>query len=128
MQHTLIATKRIRGGSPIKGLRGTSGTNVKCSCGGWTSYSNEAPPSKTQAWQKRVFTAHVESTSLESDIARGREQLAKATDRLVAMLAEGEELPSYVEATTRRIAELGKSLAADLTEARYGHRPKNEQD
>jgi hypothetical protein len=124
MKHELIATKRLRGGSPIKGMRGTSGTDVKCTCGGWTSYTNEAPPSRSQAWQKKVFAAHLAGVTLESDIELGRAKLVKANERLTKLLVEGEDLPSFIESTTQAIANLGKELAADLHEARYGFRPK----
>lgn len=122
MQHELIATKRSRGGSPIKGMRGTSGTDVKCTCGGWKTFTNEAPPSRTQAWQKKVFAAHLESVTLEGDIERGTALLAQHTERLAKDLAEGGLLPSFVEGQTARIARIGKELAADLSAQRYGSR------
>lgn len=122
MKHELIAHKRNRGGSPIKGMRGTSGTDVKCTCGGWKHFTNEAPPSRSQAWQKKVFAAHLAAVTLESDIERGTALLAQANAKLAEMIAEDDMLPSFVEAQTAKIARIGKELAADLSEQRYGAR------
>jgi hypothetical protein len=128
MKHELIAQKRSRGGSPIKGMRGTSGTDVKCTCGGWKSFTNEAPPSRSQAWQKKAFAAHLRGVTLEGDIELGRAKLAKTNERLTKMLVEGEDLPSFIEGTTQAIAELGKELAADLTTLRYGPKVEDDED
>lgn len=38
-----VSIKKL-GGSPIKGMRGHSGTNLRCSCG-WSASTNEGPPS-----------------------------------------------------------------------------------
>jgi hypothetical protein len=122
MEHSIIIHKRNRGGSPIKGMRGTSGTDAKCTCGGWKDFTNEAPPSRSQAWQKRAFNRHLEAVTLEGDIERGTAQLTQANAKLAEMLAEGDLLPSFVEAQTAKIARIGKELAADLTEQRYGKR------
>lgn len=122
MEHTLIVHKRNRGGSPIKGMRGTSGTDVKCSCGGWSDFTNEAPPSRSKAFQTRAFTRHLETVTLEGDIERGTVLLAQANAKLAEMIAEDGLLPSFVEAQTAKIARIGKELAADLTVQRYGAR------
>ena len=122
MKHELIATKRNRGGSPIKGMRTHAGTDVKCSCGGWKDYTNEAPPSASKTWRKKVFATHLASNTLESDIERGTALLAKATEQLTQMIVKDDMLPSFVEAQTAKIARIGKELATDLTEQRYGFR------
>lgn len=60
-EHEISYITRISlGGSPIRGMRGPSGTVVRCTCGERAQY-NEAPPSKGgRRWaEKEWFPAHL---------------------------------------------------------------------
>lgn len=106
MLHTLITSKRNRGGSPIAGMRGHSGTNASCSCGTWKNYTNEGPPSRSKAWATRAHEAHVAETTHEGDLkilVAKMSQAAKA-----AQTGVEEEWMGSVRANARLLLDLAE--------------------
>jgi hypothetical protein len=113
MEHTIDISRRTLGRGPLKGDGLRYGTNVRCSCTQWDTYTNEFPPSKGgNKWAQKRHQEHVESTTVESDVNLGLYLLKKAQERLSVAIEKEDRF--VIGATAAAIHRRGTVLVEDL--------------
>lgn len=105
MKHQLSIQARPRGG-------GSKGTNLRCTCRTWETFTNDLTPSRAKGWANRQFAAHLEKTTVEGDIAALKALISHAQGLVTKAIAEDDAFT--LEGWGPRLADLHAELAADL--------------
>lgn len=113
MKHELHVARRTLGRSPIQGSRTRYGTNAKCTCQHWTSFTNDKTPSGGgQRWAEQAHEKHVANTTTQTDIETLNSLLATATRKLTEAIADQDTWG--LEVYGPKVGRLTAELAADL--------------
>jgi hypothetical protein len=113
MQHELNVSRRSLGRSSPQGSRMNYGTNARCSCKQWSSFTNDKTPSGGgQSWAREAHLAHVALTTVASDIETLNQLITEANRKLVDAISSQDSFA--LEVYSQVVARLAGQLASDL--------------